>query len=343
MSRRVWTWARVLGGSAILAVLIWRLGTGPFLDGIRTIDARSLAAAAGIAVVTTVCSAWRWRLVARGLGVGVPMGTAVAAYYRSQFLNTTLPGGVLGDVHRGVRHGRDVGDVGRGLRAVAWERTAGQVVQIVLAVTLLLVLPSPVRSSMPTVAVVVLAVLVGIGLLTRALPNSSRLRAAPSRILRGVRTAVADIRDGLLAQRAWPWILLASVIVVAGHTATFIIAARTAGTAASVGELLPLALLVLLAMAVPLNIGGWGPREGVAAWAFAAAGLGAAQGVSAAVVYGVMALVATLPGAVVLVVAWLHRSPAVRPGYVAEQHDSAGTGQLPSRRSEVVPGGVAHV
>ena len=154
---------------------------------------------------------------------------------------------------------------------------------------------------------------------------------------------VADIRDGLLAQRAWPWILLASVIVVVGHTATFIIAARTAGAAASVGELLPLALLVLLAMAVPLNIGGWGPREGVAAWAFAAAGLGAAQGVSAAVVYGALALVATLPGAVVLVVAWLQRPPVVRPGYVAEQHDSAGPGQLSSRRSEVVPGGVAHV
>ena len=63
----------------------------------------------------------------------------------------------------------------------------------------------------------------------------------------------------------------------------------------------------MLAMAIPLNIGGWGPREGVAAWAFAAAGLGAAQGVAAAVVYGVMALVATLPGAVVLVAAWLRR------------------------------------
>ena len=54
-------------------------------------------------------------------------------------------------------------------------------------------------------------------------------------------------------------------------------------------------------MSVPTNIAGWGPREGVAAWAFAAAGLGAAQGVATAVVYGVMVLVATLPGAVVLV------------------------------------------
>ena len=115
-------WLPRIAAAAVLAVLVWRLGTGPFLDGIRTIDARSLAAAAGIAVVTTVCSAWRWRLVARGLGVGVPMGAAVAAYYRSQFLNTTLPGGVVGDVHRAVRHGRDIGDVRTAVRAVVWER-----------------------------------------------------------------------------------------------------------------------------------------------------------------------------------------------------------------------------
>ena len=60
----------------------------------------------------------------------LPLPAAVAAYYRSQFLNTTLPGGVLGDVHRGVRHGRDAGDAGAALRAVAWERAAGQVVQV---------------------------------------------------------------------------------------------------------------------------------------------------------------------------------------------------------------------
>ena len=45
------------------------------------------------------------------------MGDAVAAYYRSQFLNVTLPGGVVGDVHRAVRHGVDIGDVGLGVRA----------------------------------------------------------------------------------------------------------------------------------------------------------------------------------------------------------------------------------
>ena len=150
--RTAWRWARLAAAAATLAVLVWRLGTGPFLDGLRTVDGGALAAAAGLAVLTTVCCAWRWRIVARGLGVDLPLGTAVAAYYRSLFLNVTLPGGVVGDVHRGISHGRDTSDVGRGLRAVAWERSAGQVVQAVLTVAVLLVVPSPVRAAMPLVA-----------------------------------------------------------------------------------------------------------------------------------------------------------------------------------------------
>ena len=63
--------------------------------------------------------------------------------------------------------------------------------------------------------------------------------------------------------------------------------------------MLPLVLLAMLAMVLP-SVAGWGPREGVTAWVFGAAGLGADQGVTTAVVYGVMVLVAALPGALVL-------------------------------------------
>jgi len=302
MSQTWWRWARLLGGAGILVALVWRFGAGPFLDGLRTIDLWTLAAAAGIAAITTLCCAWRWSLVAHGLHVDVPLRTAYAAYYRSQFLNTTLPGGVLGDVHRGVSHGREVGDVGRGLRAVGWERSAGQIVQIVLTVLVLLVVPSPVRSAMPLVMVVLVAVAVGAAVIGRFVP-----RSGPSRWARAVRAASVDVREGLLARRAWPGIVLASVVVVAGHTATFLIAARTAGSTASLVTMVPMALLVLLAMGLPLNIGGWGPREGMAAWAFAAVGLGADLGVATSVVYGVMVLVASLPGAAVLVTDWMRR------------------------------------
>jgi hypothetical protein len=101
--------------------------------------------------------------------------------------------------------------------------------------------------------------------------------------------------------------VLASVLILCGHVVTFLIAARTVGVAAPLSRMLPLALLAIAAMVVP-SVGGWGPREGATAWAFGAAGLGAVRGVETGVVYGVMVLVASLPGAAVLLLSWWRRA-----------------------------------
>ena len=289
--------ARIAAAGAALAVVIWRLGAGPFLEGVRAVDARALLAATAIGLVTTACCAWRWTIVAGGLGVPLSVPTAVAAYYRSVFLNLTLPGGVAGDVHRGVSHGRDAHDVGRALRAVAWERAAGQVVQAVLTLLVLLVLPSPVRPSMPLVA----GALGAAGVLV-LVTGGRRTRSGPTVWTRLRGAIVADARAALARRDAWPAVAFASAAVVAGHAVTFLIAARATGVTASPWRVLPLALLAMLAMVLP-SIGGWGPREGATAWVFGAAGLGADRGAATAVAYGVMVLVAALPGALVLV-AW---------------------------------------
>jgi uncharacterized membrane protein YbhN (UPF0104 family) len=298
------TWAglRVLVGAGVLGVLVWRLGSGPFVDGLRLIDGWVLAAAVGLGGLTTGCCAWRWRLVARGLGVRLPMGTAVAYCYRSVFLNATLPGGVVGDVHRAVVHGREVGDVGRGVRAVVWDRAAGQVVLAAVAMVVLLALPSPVRPLLP--GAIALAVVVGIAAvpLVRILPRYGRTRWT-----RALRTAAADVRGALLAGRSGLGVVVASAVAVAGHLATFLVAARTAGATAPLSELLPLTLLALVAMGLPTNVAGFGPREGVAAWAFGAAGLTAAQGVATATVYGALVLVSSLPGAAALAIGRMQR------------------------------------
>ncbi|MBA2953691.1 UPF0104 family protein [Nocardioides sp. MAH-18] len=237
---------RVLGGAAVLAAVAWWVGPEPFVQAVRSAGPAALAAAMAITAVTTVCCAWRWQVLAHRLGVEVPLRDAVAAYYRSQFLNATLPTGVVGDVHRAVRHGT--------LPVVA-DRGSGQAVQAVAAGGVLLLGPAPWASAL--------------------------------------------LAAGLVAALVrWPVVVVASLVAAAGHVVVFLVAARAAGTGASLGALLPLALLVMLAAAVPLNVAGWGPREGVAAAAFAAAGLGAAQGATVAVLYGVLALVATLPGAV---------------------------------------------
>ncbi len=277
--RRSWSW---LVGAAILAGVVWWAGLDPFVTGVRSLDAGTLLLGAALGVPITVASAWRWRLVARGLGVELPLGPATAAYYRSQFLNSVLPGGVLGDVLRGVDHGRAAGDPARGLRAVAWERTAGQVVQGAITVLALAMLPSAVR---PWVVAVFAVLVVGVVLLVALGRTWTTLRS--------------DLA-GLAAQRVWPGVALASAVAVVGLAATYVLAARAVGATAPLATLVPLALLVLVVAAVPANLAGWGPREGAAGWAFAAAGLGADQGIATSVAFGVLVLVASLPGAVVL-------------------------------------------
>jgi uncharacterized membrane protein YbhN (UPF0104 family) len=314
--RRIFAWVRLVGGLGILGVLGWRLGSGGFLDGLRLVNPGILLAAIGIGLLTTLLSAWRWCLVARGLGISLPLPTATADYYRAQFLNVALPGGIVGDVHRAVRHGRDVGDLGLGVRAVVLERTAGQLVVVVAGLAVLLALPvpglSPTRlATAPPAAAAVLAAagLVAMVLVVRRLPWWSRARS----------TTVAAVRQGLLARRVWPGIVLASTLVLAGYAATFLLAARAAGATAPTIKLLPLLVLALLAMMIPMNVGGWGPREGVCAWAFGAAGLGASQGLTVAVVYGLSVFVASLPGAGVLAVRWFRsrRTSPVTPPVTA--------------------------
>jgi hypothetical protein len=203
-----------------------------------------------------------------------------------------LPGGVLGDVHRAVTHGRRAGDVARGVRAVAWERLCGQVIQAVVTVVVLLTLPSPVRPALPYV----LAGVTGAAGCAALIVWGAARRGRP-RLARAARTVVADLRRGLLARGVWPQVTLASVLVVAGHTATFVIAARVAGCTAPLGELVALLMVIQTAVVIPLSIGGWGLREGAAAWVFAAAGLGAANGVTAATLYAVVMLAAVALGA----------------------------------------------
>ena len=194
-------------------------------------------------------------------------------------------------------------------RSVVLERTAGQVVLIAVGGVVLLVQPSPALTAARHLATVpVLAAAVAVtGALMITVAVRRRGKPGTSRWHQAARTALAEARLGLLARASWPGVVISSVAVLAGHLGMFLLAARAAGSTAPFAQLAPLMVLALLAMALPLNVGGWGPREGVTAWAFGAAGLGAAQGLTVAVVYGVLTFAASLPGIGVLVGPWLAR------------------------------------
>ncbi|HEY3529613.1 MAG TPA: lysylphosphatidylglycerol synthase transmembrane domain-containing protein [Nocardioides sp.] len=285
MSRRVLALLRLLGGLLVLGVLVWRFGTGPFDDAWRVTTWGSVAGALLLTGLATVANAWRWRVIAHALGVPLTPAGSVAAYYRSQFLNATLPGGVLGDAHRGVRHGRDAGDLGAGLRATVWDRVTGQLVQAALLVVALVVVPTPLRVWAPVV---------GAGLGAVALLTAWLARRAGS-----IGVVGDDVRL-LLRPAVGGRVVAASCASTAAHAAVFLVAVSAVGVDASPGLLATIALAVLVGSAVPLNVAGWGPREGITAGIFALAGLGSSTGLTVSIVFGVLAAVATVPGLLVL-------------------------------------------
>lgn len=272
---------RAPAGAVLLGALAFWVGTDAVLDGLAAIDATAVLAALGVGLLGTVCAAARWCLVATRLGVPLPLPVAVADTYRASFVNAVLPAGVLGDVHRAVAHGR--ADP-RGLRAVVLERAAGQLVVVTAAAAILLTRPD----------------LLGLLPAPWVLPLGLGLGLCSARVRRVLGTVAADARATVLHRGTGPGVVALSLLALAGYLALFVLAARAAGVVAPIGQLLPLLVLALLAMALPLNVGGWGPREAVGSAAFGLAGLGAAQGLSTAVVYGVLSTIACLPGLGVL-------------------------------------------
>ena len=229
-----------------------------------------------IAVPTTVCCAWRWSLVARGLGVGVPLprggrGVLPLAVPQHHAARRGRSATCTGPCATAARPATSAGGCARSPGSAS----AGQVVQVVLAVAVLLaaaVAGAVVRAGRRVVA------LACRGRSWSLVPRAAAQRRVCAGRARSRRPR-ADLRAGLLARRALAGHPLASALVVAGHVAD--LPGRRPHRRRRrrrPAQLLPLALLVLLAMGIPANVAGWGPREGVAAWAFAAAGLGARPG-----------------------------------------------------------------
>jgi uncharacterized membrane protein YbhN (UPF0104 family) len=270
-SHRLTRTLRAVVPLVLLAALVAHLGTSPFERSLHVLSAGPIAVALLLGVVTTTAQALRWRTVAAGYGAadGLTRSRAVAECYRSALLNAVLPGGVLGDA---VRAWRQRAPRERGLRtsaqAVIGERVAGTVV-LLLAVAVVLLPLEPMMSGM--------ALIGAVGAVGVAAPTLKRLN--------------------LRAQFAvWGWSALSLVSLVT----KFGVAAIALGTVSGLTDIVTLALIVLAGMSIPIGIGGFGPREAVAAVAFAAVGLSADAGVATAAAYGMLAAVSALPGVLVM-------------------------------------------
>lgn len=283
---------------AILAGLALWLEPARVIDQVRDIQLGWLALALLLGIIQMALSAWRWRFTAGRLGLKLEPGQALTDYYLAAFVNQVLPGGVLGDAWRAQRHAQRSGQRGAAWRAVILERTSGQLIVLGLAL-LTLMFQAPWREHLLNISDIVGIGLMGFGLLI--LLTGLILRRSPVGRAQLAELA-ADARRALLALNAWPLQLLSSVLIVLSYLLVFAAGARGIGIDLALGQLMLLALPVLLAMLIPVTVAGWGLREGAAGAIWLLAGLPPEQGVAASLAYGLLVLIASLPGAVVLAI-----------------------------------------
>jgi uncharacterized membrane protein YbhN (UPF0104 family) len=258
-----------------------------------------LALALSIPVIGA--SALRWSFTTRRLGAAISFRHALAEYYLSTLLNQLLPLALAGDLTRLSRHGRHLAQgtegYGRALRGVLFDRISGQ-----LALLLVVLASAPAWIYVLDVGHVVtvalaFALTLGAALfLVRARPDSGLgLR---------VRLWLKEASQALVERGALTVQLACSVGVVLGCLAMFYCAARASGVSLSPLSFARVGPLVLAATSLPVAFAGWGIREAATAALFASLALDPARGVAISVVYGVINLVASLPGFVV----WLGRT-----------------------------------
>jgi len=306
VSPRIGFALRVLISVGLLIWLARLLDPASVVEQLRRADPTWLAAGLALCAIQFAASAARWRRTAEALGVPLSRRRALADYYLAGLANQVLPGGVLGDAARATRHARTSGRTGPAMRAVILERASGQAVLLLITLVLLVATPAgrTIRGELSELA----PPLAWSGILVAAVAAVAVLRLRHRTGFGWLTTLVADAQRALLARRHAAFQLVLSLVVVGALCGTFACAGRMLDVPLSGQELVVLAPLVLMAMLIPISVGGWGLRESAAAGLFAVAGQAPETGVAVSVAYGLTTLLAALPGALVPLLAVDRRS-----------------------------------
>jgi hypothetical protein len=296
---------RVAGSLALLAGLAATLDLGRTARLLAGAEPYALAGLLAVAQLQLLLSAARWRLVARRLGL--PLGRAAAwrEYYLCLLLNQVLPGGVSGDAVRALRHARslpvlpDGGGTGRAVRAVVLERFAGQAAFFAVAGLGLALWPVLMPGGYaPWLGGIAAGLGSAILILLAALMLGARI--GPRRWRAGIAALAPEGRAALLADGAWRVQLPLNLAVAGCLIAAFALAADAVGPALPVAAWFTVVPLTLLALLLPISVGGWGLRESAAALLWPTVGLAAEAGVAAGLLYGLAMLATGVPGAAVV-------------------------------------------
>ncbi|MBP2550632.1 uncharacterized membrane protein YbhN (UPF0104 family) [Neorhizobium galegae] len=275
---------------ACLALLVWWLKPQDILAALSNVSLLHVIVGLLLVEGQIILSGLRWRFTAGRLGQEMTLSHAIGEYYVASAVNQVAPGGMAGDVLRAYRSADgEAGGWQRSAKAVFFERLSGQFAFIVICLPGLVFWPLLIGGNLMT----------GKGLLVAGAVFAG-LCVGVVLLMRRFKGLAAEFGQVFLARGAFVVQGGLSLLVVLGYVALFLLAADAVGAPLPLAGAFTVVPLCLAAMLIPTGLGGWGTREAAAAALWPLIGLASADGVSASLVYGALAMAGASPGFLVM-------------------------------------------
>ena len=258
-----------------------------------------LALAFGVFFVQLVVADMRWLAALAAIGAFIPFVESLRIYYIGVFFNQALPSSVGGDAVRIYKAYRIGLPLGTAFNGVILERV-GTVLALIMLVAatqpvfLSRVSPGAAEWIVPGLAVFAAAAVVGLGVLMvlDRLPRA----IAHWRLVRALAAVAADTRKAFLSPRAATGILGWSLLAHMNITLGVFFLGVGLGIDVTWLDCMALIPVVILVTTIPISIAGWGVRELAMVQAFGLIGVPGDEATLLSLLFGFVALLASLPG-----------------------------------------------
>jgi glycosyltransferase 2 family protein len=258
-----------------------------------------LIAAMVMIAAHVLASFLRWQGILAALGGALSFAKVARIYFAVMFVSNVLPTPLLGDAIRALEAKR----MGLSLRLAAHSVLIERALAVIglFAITGTLGWAFPIGDNMlwPAFSVLLLLAAAGGMVMTHLL-----LLRVPARILAWpvVRPALVLMQDGgrLLRSRQFLPVLFHTIMAHVTSGIAFYCILQGLDVSPPFWRTVTATMPVLLLSGLPISISGWGVREAAAVTAFGFLGVPPEQAFLASVIFGLMTLASTLPGALSL-------------------------------------------
>jgi glycosyltransferase 2 family protein len=296
-------WLRAAVTLALLGIVASRLDWSQIARRLHDGHPLDFLLAVAIVLLALVVGAWRWHALLHGAGISLGIRRLARIYAVSTFSGTFLPTTAGGDVARALLVTRRGSQLSPVVVSVLMDRAGGLAGLLGIAWLALVFAPAHVSQdtqailAWTTLALALGAVLVGVAAL-----HGGRLgrRLLPGRAV----SVMRDARDVLLAYARSPQLLVSWLLLSLAYQALIawqlVVLGRAINVELSFATAAVALALVTIVTLLPISIGGFGIREGSYVVLLGGASVAASDATLISVLSVATLLVASLPGAYLL-------------------------------------------